>query len=89
MIDETVGELTKVDFKLACSLLRCARRVHSRIAAHGLRYSDAMQQLRRYLPSDGIDAIMQGLAADGGVIVRDFIDADPLRRPSRASMCRR
>lgn len=40
----------------------------------------SMQPLKQYLQSDGLNAIMEGLAEDGGVIVRDFIDADLLGR---------
>lgn len=39
-----------------------------------------MQPLKQYRPGDGIAAIMEGLAEDGGVIVRDFIDAGLLQR---------
>jgi ectoine hydroxylase-related dioxygenase (phytanoyl-CoA dioxygenase family) len=39
-----------------------------------------MQPLQQYRQSDGIDAIMAGLSPDGGVIVRDFIDAELLSR---------
>jgi ectoine hydroxylase-related dioxygenase (phytanoyl-CoA dioxygenase family) len=37
-------------------------------------------QLKEYRAEDGIAAIMEGLAADGGVIVRDFIGGDLLER---------
>jgi len=37
-------------------------------------------KLREYRETDGITAIMEGLAADGGVIVRDFIGTELLRR---------
>jgi ectoine hydroxylase-related dioxygenase (phytanoyl-CoA dioxygenase family) len=39
-----------------------------------------MEPLKQYRPSDGIVAIMDGLAEDGGVIVRDFIDASLVER---------
>ena len=39
-----------------------------------------MQKLREFRQSEGVAAIMEGLAADGGVIVRDFIGADLLGR---------
>ena len=39
-----------------------------------------MEKLAEYRQTDGITAIMQGLAADGGVIVRDFIGGDLLDR---------
>jgi hypothetical protein len=37
-------------------------------------------KLKEYREADGITAIMEGLAQDGGVIVRDFIGPDLLRR---------
>ncbi len=37
-------------------------------------------KLREYRAADGIAAIMEGLAEDGGVIVRDFIDGGLLAR---------
>jgi hypothetical protein len=39
-----------------------------------------MHKLREYRRAEGIAAIMEGLAVDGGVIVRDFIDSDLLGR---------
>jgi ectoine hydroxylase-related dioxygenase (phytanoyl-CoA dioxygenase family) len=38
------------------------------------------EKLKEYRADDGIEAIMEGLAADGGVIVRDFIGGDLLER---------
>jgi ectoine hydroxylase-related dioxygenase (phytanoyl-CoA dioxygenase family) len=38
------------------------------------------RKLKEYREADGIAAIMEGLAEDGGVIVRDFIDGDLLKR---------
>jgi ectoine hydroxylase-related dioxygenase (phytanoyl-CoA dioxygenase family) len=40
----------------------------------------ALQQLKEYRQIDGIATIMDGLAEDGGVIVRDFIGDELLRR---------
>jgi ectoine hydroxylase-related dioxygenase (phytanoyl-CoA dioxygenase family) len=39
-----------------------------------------MRPLKEYRQTDSIATIMTGLAQDGGVIVRDFIDQDLLRR---------
>jgi ectoine hydroxylase-related dioxygenase (phytanoyl-CoA dioxygenase family) len=39
-----------------------------------------MQKLKEYQVADGIESIMSGLAEDGGVIVRDFIDRRLLER---------
>jgi ectoine hydroxylase-related dioxygenase (phytanoyl-CoA dioxygenase family) len=40
----------------------------------------SIEKLKEYRHADGIAAIMDGLAADGGVIVRDFIGSDLLGR---------
>ncbi len=39
-----------------------------------------MEKLKEYRKADGIAAIMEGLAAEGGVIVRDFIGSDLVQR---------